>query len=192
VKRSTCGNIRKAKNPRDFYETPYCLTQELLNRTQLIEPILEPACGKCAIVKILLSNGYRDVDYTDLDRGFDFLEMTGLYKTIITNPPFNQAFEFIQKAKTLCDEFYFLLPLNYLHGKRRYDSIYSDKAFPLSCIYVFDRYPALDQPLRTDGKIKTGMMVYAWFHFSKKPEYREPLIRFIDIQSYILSKKDIL
>jgi len=49
----------------------------------------------------------------------------------------------------------------------------------------------LGDPLRKDNKIRTGMMVYCWMHFSKHPEYKEPIIRWIDIQKYILTKKDI-
>jgi hypothetical protein len=188
-KNFSCNNIGQRKKS-DFYETPSCLTIELLKLIKLKESILEPACGNKAIVKILLKS-YENVDFYDIKYGQDFLLETNKYKTIITNPPYSLAFQFIQKAKQLCNDFYFLLPLSYLHGKQRLDYIYKDKDFPLNCIYVFDRYPMLGEPLRKDNKIKTGMMVYAWYHFSKKPEYKEPLIRFIDIQKYILNKKDI-
>lgn len=187
-KNFSCNNTGKRRKA-DYYETPYCLTQELLNIVKLKEPILEPACGDKAIVKVLLKE-YIDISFYDIKDGQDFLQETQKYKTIVTNPPYSLAFQFIQKAKTLCNDFYFLLPLSYLHGKQRLDSIYSDKTFPLSCIYVFDRYPMLGDPLRKDMKIRTGMMVYAWYHFSKKPEYNEPIIRWIDIQKYILNKKD--
>lgn len=189
-KNFSCNNVGQRKKS-DFYETPSCLTIKLLELVKLKEPILEPACGNGAIVKILLKE-YENVDFYDIKHGQDFLSETNKYKTIITNPPYSLAFQFIQKAKTLCNDFYFLLPLSYLHGKQRLDYIYSDKIFPLNCIYVFDRYPMLGEPLRKDNKIHTGMMVYAWYHFSKKPEYKEPLIRFIDIQKYILNKKDII
>lgn len=186
-KNFSCNNTGKRRKS-DFYETPYCLTQELLNIVKLKEPILEPACGNKAIVKLLLKQ-YDNIDFYDLEQGQDFLLETNKYKTIITNPPYSKAFQFIQKAKELCSNFYFLLPLSYLHGKQRLDFIYSDKQFPLNCIYVFDRYPMLGEKLREDMKINTGMMVYAWYHFSKKPEYKEPIIRWIDIQKYILSNK---
>jgi hypothetical protein len=219
-KNFSCNNVGQRKKS-DFYETPYCLTIELLKIVKLKEPILEPACGNKAIVKILLKK-YNDIDFYDIKDNitnkedivicplkhkigkecgkFDdckvcplisnFLMEVNEYKTIITNPPYSLAFEFIQKAKLLCGDLYLLLPLAYLHGKQRLDYIYSDKSFQLNCIYVFDRYPMLGEKLRKDGKIHTGMMVYAWYHFSKKPEYKEPLIRFIDIQKYILSRKD--
>lgn len=192
-KNFSCNNASGKRRNSDFYETPYCLTQELLNNVILDEPILEPACGNLAISHILIKNGYRNIVYYDIKNGpdNDFLKEIHKYKTIITNPPFSLAFEFIQKAKQLCKDFYFLLPLSYLHGKQRLDYIYSDKSFPLNCVYVFDRYPMLGDPLRKDMKIRTGMMVYAWFHFSKKPEYSHPIIKWIDIQKYILNKKDL-
>jgi hypothetical protein len=192
-KNFSCNNIGQRKKS-DFYETPFCLTQELLNVVKLKEPILEPACGNNAIVDILIKNEYdeRNIDSYDLETGQDFLQEKRKYRTIITNPPYSKAFQFIQKSKTLCNDFYFLLPLSYLHGKQRLDYIYKDKDFPLNCIYVFDRYPMLGDKLRKDMKIRTGMMVYAWYHFSKTPEYKEPIIRFIDIQKYILNKRDTI
>jgi hypothetical protein len=187
-KNFSCNNTGKRRKS-DYYETPPCLTIELLKNVILDEPILEPACGDKAIVKVLLDNNY-NVDFYDIKYGQDFLQEQEFYPTIITNPPYSLAFQFIQKAKQLCNDFYFLLPLSYLHGKQRLDHIYSDKIFSLNCVYIFDRYPMLGQLLRKDNKINTGMMVYAWYHFSKKPEYNEPVIRWIDIQKYILSKKD--
>jgi hypothetical protein len=112
------------------------------------------------------------------------------FDTIITNPPFSLAFEFIQKAKEISNYFAFLLPLSYLHGKKRFDNIYSDEKFPLSRIYVFTRYPMLGEPLREDGKYNTGMMVYAWFVWDKFSVGREPIIRWIDNNHNVLTKED--
>lgn len=83
-----------------------------------------------------------------------------------------------------------MLPLSYLHGKRRFDEIYSDKNFPLARVYVFTRYPMLGEVLREDGKYNTGMMVYAWFVWDKREAGREPVIRWLDNNDYVLSKKD--
>jgi len=54
----------------------------------------------------------------DISSGHNFLDETEKYDSIITNPPFSLAYEFIQKAKTLTDYFAFLLPPSYLHGKK--------------------------------------------------------------------------
>lgn len=65
-----------------------------------------------------------------------------------------------------------------------------DRSYPLSEIYIFTRYPMLGKELREDGKMETGMMVYAWFVWAKSHE-GSPTINWIDINDCILSKKDI-
>lgn len=75
------------------------------------------------------------------------------------------------------------------HGKNRFDTVYSDTTFPLKKIYIFTRYPLLGDPLRSDGKYKTGMMVYAWYCFEKG--YKgEPIIKWLDNNNYILKSND--
>lgn len=152
----------------DFYETPYSLTEQLLDVESFQEssPILEPACGNGAITRVLTRRGFETVEAYDADRDF-FLERR-TFPQIITNPPFSKALAFILKAKSQCsNRFAFLLPLSYLHGKERLDRVYRDRSFPLARIHVFCRYPMLGDPLREDGRYRTGMMVYAWFVWEK-------------------------
>lgn len=190
-KNYSCNNLGQRKKS-DFYETPYSITKQLLNRVKLIEPILEPACGNGAIMKVLLEQygNVRGYDIQDKTIRCDFLKETEEYGTIITNPPFSLAEEFIDKALTLSNNIYFLLPLAYLHGKKRYDKFYNKKAQKLSEIFVFTRYPMLGDPLREDGKYRTGMMVYAWFHFENNAGLY-PKINWIDNNKYVVNKKDL-
>lgn len=188
-KNFSCNNVRGQRKKSDFYETPYSLTRQFLEREHIAGPVLEPCSGDGAIVKVLREHGL-DVIERDITRGDDFLADTGRYVSIVTNPPFSLAFEFIVKCKEVTDYFALLLPISYLHGKQRYDSIYSDVAFPLSTVYVFTRYPMLGQPLREDGKYPTGMMVYAWFVWHKTTSHREPVIKWIDNHAYVLGKHD--
>lgn len=170
------GKRRKS----DFYETPYSLTWLLLEQEKLSGSVLEPACGSGAISKIVGGNAY------DIEK--DFLKEQGEYDTVITNPPYSLAYEFILKAKKVATKkIIFLLPLSYLHGKKRFDTIWNNKEFPLARIYVFTRYPMLGEKLRQDGKHNTGMMVYAWYVWEK--EYKgEPIIRWLDNNKYVLLK----
>jgi hypothetical protein len=181
------GNRKKS----DFYETPYSITRHLLRVEEFDYSltICEPACGDGAIVKVLREKTNNIVFY-DIEK--NFLTETEQYDYIITNPPFSIAYEFIQKAKIVAKKkFAFLLPLSYLHGKKRYDDIYSDKEYPLKKVYVFTRYPMLGETLREDGKYNTGMMVYAWFIFQKG--YNGPsMVDWIDNNDDVLSKKDTL
>lgn len=191
-KNFSANNTGKRKKS-DFYETPYSITKHLL-RVEDFDPnktVCEPACGEGAIVQVLNDKWkLRNIVYYDIEK--DFLTDTTQYDYIITNPPFSLAYEFVQQAKKLSKEkFAFLLPLSYLHGKKRYDDIYTDTSYPLKKVYVFTRYPMLGDKLRPDGKYNTGMMVYAWYVFEKNYD-GPPIIDWIDNNSDVLSKKDSL
>jgi len=166
-KNFSCNNMGQRKKS-DFYETPYSITEHLLQREYFNTNlnVCEPACGSGAIVKVL-ENKWPKQNITSYDIDKNFLNDYQQYDYIITNPPFSIALDFIQQAKKLAKiKFAFLLPLSYLHGKKRHDEIYMDKSYGLEKVYVFTRYPMLGDPLRSDGKYKTGMMVYAWYIFS--------------------------
>lgn len=193
------GNNIGQRKKSDFYETPFSLTRQFLDidsyHWDKEKPIVEPACGNKAIVKILNEKGFKTVHYYDLQDGTDFLKEEKTYPQLITNPPYSLAMQFILKAKQVATEqFAMLLPLSYLHGVKRYTEIYQDGTYPLDRIYVFTRYPMLGEELREDGKYHTGMMVYAWYVWSNKKRdvfgTPEPRIRWIDNQQYVLKKND--
>ena len=188
-KNFSANNSTGKRKKSDFYETPYSMTSHLLRVEEFDKSltVCEPACGAGAISNILKKHWNNVVAY-DVEK--DFLLEYGNYDYIITNPPFSIAYEFVQKAKRIATKkFAFLLPLSYLHGKKRYDNIYMDKQYGLKKVYVFTRYPMLGEPLRDDGKYNTGMMVYAWYifenHFSGSPT-----IDWLDNNGDVLSKKD--
>lgn len=189
-KNFSANNLGQRKKS-DFYETPYSITKHLL-RVEAFDPALtvcEPACGGNAITNILLQH-WDGSKVTAYDIEKNFLNETAAYDYVITNPPFSLAHEFILKAKQIAqNKFAFLLPLSYLHGKKRYDEIYQDKTFPLKKVFVFTRYPMLGDALREDGKYRTGMMVYAWYVF-EKTYLGLPVIDWIDNNSDVLNKGD--
>lgn len=177
-KNFSTNNTGKRKKS-DFYETPYSMTGQLLEVETFDGTILEPACGNLAIVRQLPPCTFYDIEK-------DFLIEPIFYDNVITNPPFSLAYEFILKAKEVArKKIAFLLPLSYLHGKKRFDHIWQDRDFPLARVYVFTRYPLLGESLRKDGKYNTGMMVYAWFVW-EKGHTAEPVIRWLDNDKYIL------
>ena len=187
-KNFSANNARGQRKKSDFYETPYSMTSHLLEVEDFNKSltVCEPACGDGAIVKILEKKWDNVVAY-DIEK--NFLWETENYDYIITNPPFSLAYEFVQKAKQIATEkFAFLLPLSYLHGKKRYDNIYMDKQYGLKKVYVFTRYPMLGESLREDGKYNTGMMVYAWYIFENHYSGL-PVIDWIDNNKDVLSKK---
>lgn len=189
-KNFSANNMGQRKKS-DFYETPYSITQHLLNVEQFDTDkiVCEPACGENAIVEVL-KRKWDSQKIVAYDKEKDFLKDTQTYDYIITNPPFSIAHEFIVQAKKITKEkFAFLLPLSYLHGKKRYDEIYTDKDFPLKEVFIFTRYPMLGDDLREDGKYRTGMMVYAWYVYDRK-HIGKPVISWIDNNADVLSKKD--
>lgn len=191
-KNFSANNMGQRKKS-DFYETPYSITRHLLSK----EPfdynlsVCEPACGDGAIVRVLSEKwNHNNLYHYDIEK--NFLSDSDNYDYIITNPPFSLAYEFIIQAKKLTrKKFAFLLPLSYLHGKQRYDNIFTDKSYGLKKVYVFTRYPMLGDSLREDGKYRTGMMVYAWYIFeSGFAQY--PTIDWIDNNNDVInSKKNI-
>jgi hypothetical protein len=190
-KNFSANNLGQRKKS-DFYETPYSITQHLLDREpfDFDSTVWEPACGDGAIVKVLKEYNWQNVVHFDIQTGTDFLRQPDRYDFIITNPPFSLAYEFIQKAKEVADrKFAFLLPLNYLHGQARFLNIYSDRTYGLKKVYVLTRYPMLGETLREDGKYHTGMMVYAWYVFENG--YSElPCIDWIDNNGDVISSRD--
>jgi len=186
------NNVKGQRKKSDFYETPYSMTRHLLERESFDKTlsVCEPACGDGAMTKVMKEKGFWTKDkVTAYDIEIDFLTETKQYEYIITNPPFSLAFEFVEKAKQVAKKkFALLLPLSYLHGKKRYDDIYSDRKYGLKTVYVFTRYPMLGDELRKDGKYRTGMMVYAWYIFENG--YGDsPRIEWIDNNSDVVHKE---
>jgi len=191
-KNFSANNATGKRKKSDFYETPYTLTRKFLDVEYFDKTlsVCEPACGGGAITKVL-SEYWEDDKITAYDKKTNFLWDYNEYNSIITNPPFSLAFEFIQKAKQLAkSKFALLLPLSYLHGKKRFDEIYSDRSYGLERVYVFTRYPMLGETLREDGKYNTGMMVYAWYVWTNGYSGL-PIIDWLDNNEDVLSKKDI-
>lgn len=190
-KNFSCNNVDGKRRASDFYETPYSMTRQFLDVEHFdkSKTFLEPACGDNAIVKVLRER-FSNVHAHDLKYGQDFLGYDGKVDYIITNPPFSLAKEFILKAKEVSDKFSMLLPLSYLHGKERHDLIYMSDGFRLKTVYVFTRYPMLGDPLREDGKYRTGMMVYAWFVWER--EYNGfPTLKWIDNHKYVIGARNV-
>jgi len=208
MKSLNCSNTKENKSNSDFYQTHYSITEQLLEVEEFDydKTILEPACGKLAIVKIL-EKCFKKVVKSDIQLGINFLDFYKFTKQIgyiITNPPFSLSFEFIQKAKEIATEkFAMLLPLNYLHGQKRYEEkIFRDEKYPLTKVYIFTRYPLLTDEIRDDGKYKTGMIAYAWYVWEKNSKHiiddvdqddflldYIPVINWIDNNKYIINSK---
>lgn len=165
----------------DYYTTAPTAVEEFIQHMQCkglltgstFTPIWEPACGCGNISKVLESHGY-DVISTDLhDRGFgmsgiDFLETTSIPEmcsTIITNPPYSLANEFILHAMKLLPgygRYIALMNISYLAGKNRFNDIY--RCNYLSTVYVYThRINCYKNNIPTGHSSPVN---YAWFEFT--------------------------
>ena len=114
------------RKERDLYETPAWVTQALL--PHLPPPplvIWEPACGSGKMVTALRDAGY-PVLASDIAEGHDFLETAALAAdTIVTNPPYEAARKFIDRALNFTKErrgiVAMLLRTDFDHAKTRRD-----------------------------------------------------------------------
>lgn len=157
------------RHESDFYPTPPHATRALVAAEHLYGPIWEPACGDGAISDILLESNA--VISTDLhDRGYgqsgvDFIKTDSLIApTIVTNPPYRHAQEFIHHAINLgAEKHCWLLRLAFLEGKRRYEELFS--AHPPSRVFVFSKRLTIWRG--DEAPTGNGTTAYAWFVWDK-------------------------
>lgn len=133
----------KDAQEHDYYATEPKAVELLLNNEYFLGPIWEPACGEGHISKVLESHGYT-VRSTDLiDRrygtgGIDFLNagQDRWNGSIITNPPYKFAKEFVEQALSIVDKGYkvaMFVKLTFLEGQARRELF---KKYPPKTIYV--------------------------------------------------------
>lgn len=192
-------NPERGRVENDYYATPFNATEALLNalnesgETLSSDTILEPSAGEGHIVKVL-KDFYpyneivaNDIAYRgsrlgiDVNGGIDFLnyEPHRKYDTIITNPPFALAQEFIEKALTLTNRRVIMFAkIQLLEGDKRRKMFDNS---PLKYVYVFSkRINPLRNGEATDenGKPWASTMCFAWFVWDLEYE-GEPIIRWL-------------
>lgn len=176
----------------DYYTTDPTAVRQFINhlsqyKARLVggffDTIWEPACGCGNISKVLIDAGYK-VHSTDLfDRGFgvsgiDFLQTTKMPNncdTIITNPPYILANEFILHAMDILPingRYFALMNISYLAGIKRYKYIY-EKGY-LRAIYVYSHRINCYKNNEDNGH--SAPVNYAWFEFS--PAYANSVVQF--------------
>ena len=153
----------------DLYETPGVATGALLRVEKLPVAIWEPAAGRGAIVDILTAAGHQVyasdlVDYglehnTRIDFLFERKPPTGV-DTIVTNPPFKLAEQFVEKALQLCPRVVMLLRLAFLESERRSDIL---EECGLARIHVFRKRLPMMHRDGWQGKKANSGMAFAWF-----------------------------
>lgn len=176
------------KRPKgDFYETPVCMTEELVKTGVLdgVKTIWDPCCGKYAITKVLEKHGFNCFG-NDIIYGTDYLkEQYQHHECIVMNPPFSMFDAFVKKAKQEADIVCAIGKVNFFGGHKRNITGLWDN---LKSIYIFDRMIAFDKPLRADNKVECGMLVSCWMIWDKNYKGK-PEINVLDMQNYIYKKR---
>lgn len=91
----------------DAYQTPAWATDAIIPYLDIPKRwrVLEPAAGEGKMVRALRRHGFK-VDGSDIQRGKDFLDKDKVIrvKAIVTNPPYNLARKFIERALECTEE----------------------------------------------------------------------------------------
>ena len=163
------------RQEHDYYATDPNALASLLKQKQLPHVIYECACGAGHLAEVLVAQGHSVVATDLVPRGYgiggvDFLKVESLPEDcscILTNPPYKFTMEFIEHSLELLPEggeAIFLLNINALAGKARYERLYSHGT--LKEVYVFPK--RVQCAKNGDFASMTGSAVnYAWFVFEK-------------------------
>jgi hypothetical protein len=158
-----------AERAADLYETPAEAVIALLKVESFTGPIWECAAGRGATVRALRAAGHTVVgtdlvDYgcPDSRGGVDFLKAQCApddVQTVITNPPYQRAGEFVRHALTLVPHVVMLVRLAFLESQRRSDILDDGR---LARVYVFtNRLPMMHRD-GWEGPKATNSMAFAW------------------------------
>lgn len=105
----------------DDIQTPPALARQLVAHFSPAGRILEPCAGDGHILDCLPPGA----DWCEIKRGRDFLQHTGGYDWIITNPPWSQLRVFLKHAFALADNVVFLMTVNHAWTKARLRDMYA-------------------------------------------------------------------
>jgi len=169
----------------DYYATdPVAIDKLLKMWITLNNPVYECACWEWHLAERLKKHWY-DVIASDLidrwywESGIDFLWRYTPYNwDILTNPPYSLAYEFVEKAIELIEDWknvYMFLRLQFLEWQKRYKFF---KENPPKTVYVFSKRVNCAKNWKFDETISSAI-AYAWFHWEKGFKW-DPVIKWIE------------
>ena len=187
------GNPQDERVKNDWYATNPEAVRKLLNVESFnMKNILEPCVGGGHIANVLKEYSMENVTVIDVvDRGYEGTIVTDFlnwkpdkeYDTIITNPPYSLASEFVKKCIDILSQngkLAMFLKIQFLEGLKRKELF--DK-FPPKYVYVFrKRMQIFNEGIEFNpktGKRWSSLLCNAWYIWDKKCN-TEPIIRWID------------
>jgi hypothetical protein len=170
---ANAGRHALADRGLDMYQTPPEATRALLRVEKIPHGVWEPAAGRGAIVRELRDAGHAVIASDIYDYGFplhfcrDFLAETKApigVETILTNPPYQVAGEFVAHALELCPRVIMLLRLASLESERRTPLLDGGQ---LARVHVFkNRLPFMHRDGWAGPKASSSI-AFAWFVFAR-------------------------
>lgn len=171
----------KDRELNDYYATdPHA--GQLLVDNELLENILEPACGEGHLSKVFIDNKISttssDLIHRDYGSQKDFFDYTEWHGDIVTNPPYKYAQEFVEHALSIVPDGYkvcMFLKLQFLEGKRRKEFF---SKYPPKKVYVSSSRILCAK----NGNFNTNessAVAYAWYVW-EKGKYTKPIIEWIN------------
>lgn len=175
------------RSANDFYATPPMAVRKLMKVERFNKKIWEPATGMNHITNILEENGY-DVRRSDIikmvddDRIeiIDFLQTDEVFDgDIITNPPFNLAQEFVEKALESVRpgaKIAMFLKLQFLEGAKRYQ-LFQDNP-PIRVWVSVNRLGCKKDGVFDKNGNAPSAICYCWYIW-EKGYHGDPIIKWM-------------
>jgi hypothetical protein len=167
---ATAGNHAGPRSGRglEVYPTPPCAVEALIRAEPLPPACWEP-CGTedSSIVTVLRAHGHRVVCTDIITDGVDFRDRTTAppgVQSIVTNPPFSLAADFVRRGLALVPKVVVLERIQFLESEDRDDII---EGGDLARVLVFaNRVPRMHRQ-GWNGKRSSPAMCLAWFVFER-------------------------
>lgn len=171
----------------DYYATDPIALELLAKKINLPRVICEPACGEGHLAKWLTDHGYKVYASDIVDRGYgqvqDFFTMEQLppdCKTILTNPPYKYAMEFVLHALKILPEYglcIMFLKTTFLEGIKRYKNLFKDN--PPCIVAQFKQRIQCALNGHFEKYTTSSAAAYAWFIWQKSERTINPRIIWI-------------
>lgn len=171
----------------DYYATDPIALELLAKKINLPRVICEPACGEGHLAKWLTDHGHKVYASDIVDRGYgqvqDFFTMEQLppdCKTILTNPPYKYAMEFVLHALKILPEYglcIMFLKTTFLEGIKRYKNLFKDN--PPCIVAQFKQRIQCALNGHFEKYTTSSAAAYAWFIWQKSERVINPRIMWI-------------
>ena len=161
----------------EYYPTPIAIVHDLFDREKFTGTVWDCAAGDGRILRVARERYPRaKIVGTDISTGTDFLTVEGMTAdNIITNPPFTLKNEFVWRALELARKSaVLLLPIDFLSGKERFNTVYSRPDFRLTTLWVYVRAIKFIPDGTNPG------FPLAWFVWRRGTKQQSPVIKWID------------